>query len=246
MKHDAGRIVSGAFGEAALAAAGALSRVGRHRQAFRLRSLAFRFDWGRAGTSVACAIKACLDTRQVGPERVTGALREVLEAAITSTGPLPHTAKFFDDPCELFEGVLVVLAEARPKRRGVILVKYSYYFLLLERFFDVDALQKDYWLVVEPSWNGYCDESILCFLRYREPVFVLTPNGTTNGFSSTWTRTSSSCRSDRTPSSIIASSHPMPTLHLNAIWSWWLAGRASSGMRRCSPRSQHFASGDAS
>lgn len=174
LKYDAGA-VSSIIGLVFLVAARVLDAAGHHARAFKLRSLAFRFNWGRAASSVSSSIAASIDRNRTGVERVQEPVQTVLNSASDSLKPLAHTAKFFDDPRELFEGVMIVLASPKSSCKGVILVKYSYYFLLLERFFDIASLQKDYWLVIEPSWNGYCDESILCFLRYPEPVFVLTP-----------------------------------------------------------------------
>lgn len=81
--------------------------------------------------------------------------------------------RFSDNPTLMLNGIATVLASPSNQSKGVIVLKYSYYFILFLKFFDVDEIIKRYHIVLEPSWNGLCDESILAFARLSAPVFVM-------------------------------------------------------------------------
>ncbi|WP_179959370.1 glycosyltransferase [Marinobacter changyiensis] len=108
--------------------------------------------------------------------------RALSRQTIDATQPLSNTRKFFDDPTQLFEGVVIILKAATATEKGVLLVKYSYYFSLLFKLFDVEELARHYHLVLEPSWAGYADPGILCYAHLREPVFVMTYEGRDRDF----------------------------------------------------------------
>ena len=69
---------------------------------------------------------------------------------------------------------ILVVKAARPGERGVLTIHYSYTFPLLARLFDLKAITDRYFLVLEPSWNGYCVPDILLYSRLGVPVFVET------------------------------------------------------------------------
>ena len=58
--------------------------------------------------------------------------------------------------------------------RGVIVIDYTYSFPIIARHFDLAALSKKYYIVLEPSWIGFCTPEILLYSRLSEPVFVET------------------------------------------------------------------------
>ena len=69
--------------------------------------------------------------------------------------------------------IIVLKRKVSDDEPGVILVKYSETLPLLPQFFDMQALLKDYQLVFEPSWSGYCTADILHYTSYSEDIFFL-------------------------------------------------------------------------
>ena len=69
---------------------------------------------------------------------------------------------------------VLVLKSPGERERGVITVDYSYIFSLFAGLFDVEAIARDYYIVLEPSWRGLCTADILSYSRYDFPVFVET------------------------------------------------------------------------
>jgi len=70
---------------------------------------------------------------------------------------------------------LIVLKESAGKERGVLLIKYTPTFDAVIAFFDLEGIQREYYIVLEPSWAGYCDPSVLLFLSHEHPVFIQCP-----------------------------------------------------------------------
>ncbi len=68
----------------------------------------------------------------------------------------------------------MVVKSATPGERGVVVMDYTYTFPIVARHFDVAALSQHYYLVLEPSWIGFCTPEILLYSRLTEPVFVET------------------------------------------------------------------------
>lgn len=66
----------------------------------------------------------------------------------------------------------IVLKSSSPSERGVICILYSYALPLLARLFDIERITENYFLVLEPSWSGYCNLDILCYSQLDCPVFV--------------------------------------------------------------------------
>lgn len=84
----------------------------------------------------------------------------------------PIAAKFKKNPGQMMGSMAIVLKEASPEEKGVLLLQYSYFFPLFRALFDIRAVMKHYHLVLEPSWTGYCDGAILAYAGLEEPVFV--------------------------------------------------------------------------
>lgn len=102
----------------------------------------------------------------------THPLRRVYAEYVEGSAPSAATEKFFMDPGRLLGSLVLVLKSPGPNERGVLLIKYSHVFPLFAKLFDVEAIAKRYYLVLEPSWCGYCSLDVLCYSRYRFPVFV--------------------------------------------------------------------------
>ena len=70
---------------------------------------------------------------------------------------------------------LLVTKAPSGEEKGVVFVKFSETIDLVARTLDLSALLRDYHLVVEPSWSGYCDRTFFHFTQFDEPVFVMAP-----------------------------------------------------------------------
>jgi glycosyltransferase involved in cell wall biosynthesis len=74
-------------------------------------------------------------------------------------------------PHDLFRD-LIVLKNATPREKGVILLKYARTFSAAVALLDVNRLQERYRFVLEPCWAGYCDPALLLFFTPGQPVLV--------------------------------------------------------------------------
>jgi glycosyltransferase involved in cell wall biosynthesis len=70
---------------------------------------------------------------------------------------------------------VIVLKEKAEDEKGVILIKYTPTFDAFLSFFDVERMLKDYYIVLEISWSGACDPSILMFISARNQVVIQVP-----------------------------------------------------------------------
>ena len=87
----------------------------------------------------------------------------------------PGTAKFYADPGRMLGTRLLVLKSPAANEKGVVVIDYSFILSLFAKKFDVARLGQQYYIVLEPSWSGYCDLDILCYSMFDFPVFVQTP-----------------------------------------------------------------------
>ncbi len=67
---------------------------------------------------------------------------------------------------------VIVLKKSLDKEKGVVLIKYTPTFDAFLSFFNVDAIMEHYSIVLEPSWAGYCDPSILMFVSAKHRVVI--------------------------------------------------------------------------
>ncbi len=94
---------------------------------------------------------------------------------------LPYASEKFDLPPtvkleQYFGNRLMVLKAPGPSsEKGVLLVMFSELFTALTRQFSMEALLRDYRLVLEPSWSGYCSDEILQFTVFNNDVYILSP-----------------------------------------------------------------------
>lgn len=70
-------------------------------------------------------------------------------------------------------GKIQVFGAPSDCNKGVIFVKFSETFKILATCFNLNELMKQYYIVLEPSWSGYCDRDILFFTQFSDPVFIL-------------------------------------------------------------------------
>jgi len=78
------------------------------------------------------------------------------------------------NPQNLIGSRLIVVKSPVTNERGVIVIDYTYTFPIVARHFDLAALSRKYYIVLEPSWIGFCTPEILIYSRLSEPVFVET------------------------------------------------------------------------
>jgi glycosyltransferase involved in cell wall biosynthesis len=71
---------------------------------------------------------------------------------------------------------MLVLKAPAADEKGVLLLKYTAKFEVFASLFDVDRIMRDYYLVLEPCWAGYCDPGILLFIAPSDPVVVQAPD----------------------------------------------------------------------
>ena len=74
--------------------------------------------------------------------------------------------------------ILVVKAPQANGEKGVIHIKFTPIIEKFSRAFDMEAILRDYILVIEPSWTGLCKIDILQYTQFNEPIFVLAPEVT--------------------------------------------------------------------
>jgi glycosyltransferase involved in cell wall biosynthesis len=96
----------------------------------------------------------------------------MLDRHIAAVQMMPESANFWRDPRNMLGSAALVLKSPANGEKGVILLWYNHLFPLFARCFDVAEIVKQYHVVLEPTWSGYCDLNILCFCRYSAPVFV--------------------------------------------------------------------------
>lgn len=99
--------------------------------------------------------------------------KAIIDLEIQSATPLPNTAKFFENPSMMLGGILIILKSPKNDEKGIIVLKYSVYFILFQKFFDLNHILSKYILIIEPSWAGLCDIGVLSYTKYSDDVFVM-------------------------------------------------------------------------
>lgn len=144
----------------------------KHSKAMDVLSFIFRTGWAGSFAPALWFARYCFvkHKNSIGDD--------INREFVDSVQPLSNTQKFFDDPDELFEGVVIVLKPFKGEpngsiEKGVLLIKYSYYFALFAKLFDWESVQNKFHIVLEPSWAGYCEKSILLYTHLPSDVFVM-------------------------------------------------------------------------
>lgn len=142
-----------------------LGLMGKHSKAFRITSILFRTGWAGSDKVGFAVAKDYFMTRpDIG--------QAIADKFIHEQQPLAHTEKFFTDPSEMLDGIITVLKAPVVEEKGALLIKYSYYFPLFIKYFDVEAVAQHYNIILEPSWAGFCEENILIFTQYNFPIYI--------------------------------------------------------------------------
>tara|TARA_R110001583_G_scaffold181353_1_gene338562 strand:- start:4135 stop:5475 length:1341 start_codon:yes stop_codon:yes gene_type:complete len=127
----------------------------------------YRSGWAGSKSSVIYLIKLLFGDSKSNFNQLF--LEQLTEQVVA----LDNTKHFFDDPRELFVGVCIVLSPRTLSKKGVLLIKYSYYFPLMFKLFDMKNISENYHIVLEPSWAGTCEPGILAYATLDSPVFVM-------------------------------------------------------------------------
>ncbi len=142
---------------------------GRGGTGFKLLSKLYQTNWPLAEELCTILLKRVC---RPGNGRLQEFFATVRDAHIYRPNYPPIAQKFVTDPEKFFPGMCIVLKGYENGERGVIVLKYSYSFPLFLRLFDVDKIAQRYFIVLEPSWNGYFNLDILSYLKLEAPVFV--------------------------------------------------------------------------
>lgn len=70
---------------------------------------------------------------------------------------------------------IIMLKAPTAGEKGVVVLEYTTRFDLFIALFDFDRILRDYYVVLEPCWAGYCDPSILMFVTSKTDVVVQCP-----------------------------------------------------------------------
>jgi glycosyltransferase involved in cell wall biosynthesis len=139
----------------------------QHLAAVEALSKLYRSGWAGSKSTVIYII-----TKLFG-ESNTEFKQLFLEQLTEQVVALENTKHFFEDPRELFVGVCIVLSPRTSSKKGILLVKYSYYFPLMFKLFDMQNIADNYHIVLEPSWAGTCEPGILAYATLNSPVFIM-------------------------------------------------------------------------
>ena len=77
----------------------------------------------------------------------------------------------------MFRDIMVLKAPTAGEK-GVVVLEYTARFDLFVALFDLDRILRDYYVVLEPCWAGYCDPSILMFVTSKTDIIVQCPEQT--------------------------------------------------------------------
>lgn len=142
---------------------------GKELESIHVLSSLYRTGWWGSKNTTIYIIKKIF-ARDSTSKSFTKKFLTTLEV---ETLPFDNTQKFFDDPETLFNGIFQILRSHTETQKGVILIKYSYYFPLYFKLFDAKAISENYYIVLEPSWAGTCEAGILAFATLESPVIVM-------------------------------------------------------------------------
>jgi glycosyltransferase involved in cell wall biosynthesis len=102
------------------------------------------------------------------PHRLSGEWQRYLEGIRAS----PLGTERAEDPERLLGLRILALKSPGPRERGVLVLDYAYVFPAFLKYFDVQRVMDEYYIVLEPSWTGYANLDLLAFSQFRSPVFI--------------------------------------------------------------------------
>lgn len=141
----------------------------QYGRAFDTVSSTFCTGWSGSFSPAVTMVK-----KYYGDGSDNSARKSIYHECIDSIIPLGNTKKFFKEPEKLFEGMLIILKAHSDNEKGILLIKYSYYFALFAKLFNWNIVAEKYHIVLEPSWAGFCDKGILIYTELPHKVYVMT------------------------------------------------------------------------
>jgi glycosyltransferase involved in cell wall biosynthesis len=144
-----------------------LKLIGKHQLAFNITASIFRLGWkGSDKLASNQVLYYFKDNPDLG-------LR-IAKDEIYQIEPQSNTARLFEKPDQMIGKIVTVICNPSETSKGVLIVKYSVYFGLFARFFDIEEISNRYFIVLEPSWAGLCELPIFNYTSLKAPVFVQT------------------------------------------------------------------------
>lgn len=126
---------------------------------------------GRRSGAIAALAKAHRATRHAS-------IKRAVERYITSKGAAFERVPAVCATSEaLFSGnrLIALKPPLANGERGVLLAMFTETLQQLYAGFNLEALMRDYTLVFEPSYPGYCHPGLLQYTRFPDHIFVLAP-----------------------------------------------------------------------
>ena len=164
LKFDS-RVANFTAAWAALAAAAFFLMRGRNLRALASLTAAHRTN----GSRRVCAIVERILSQVAGPNSpLKSRVNDAYDTFLASVS----IAERHESPLKLIGTRLLVVKSPAANERGVIVIDYTYAFAIFAHACDLSTLARKYYLVLEPSWVGYCTPEILVYSRLGEPVFV--------------------------------------------------------------------------
>jgi glycosyltransferase involved in cell wall biosynthesis len=155
----------------ALATALLCACLGRHYTAFSLLSGVHRRIASRWLEALVERILHRLYLGDLGGPRFAE-IRAAHRARAVSPEELALLKASLEPGERFFWKRLLIVKSPRENEKGVIIVKYTNMLKLFFEVFDVPRLAREYHIVLEPSWVGYCDLDILFAAGRDFPIFV--------------------------------------------------------------------------
>ena len=124
-----------------------------------------QFNWSRLYAS--SILKNCIS--KYGTKSVSAFFSS---ACIIEKNELLNLKRSVINANKPFHKRLIILSPPKKGMRGVLLLKYTYYFFYLSQVFDLDKLLDKYILVLEPSFSAYFNPSILYLIGRPEPIII--------------------------------------------------------------------------
>lgn len=119
--------------------------------------------------------RAVLDLSQAHRTTRLPAIRRLVEPYILRHRDVAYSPPTTSSPWDVtrsFGQRLMVLKEPRAGEKGVIFVMFTEMLSMMFRQLDLPAMMREFTLVVEPSWSGYCDEDLIRYMQFPDEVFV--------------------------------------------------------------------------
>ena len=143
----------------------------KHVASFKILSQIHRLGW--LGSAIPAEYLLRKMHKGCSQDGEPSQIARMYEHHISSVSSNPVTSRFSDDPGKMLLSGIIVLKSPTDREKGVILTNYNHYFPLILKSFDIHEISRKYYVVLEPSWSGYCCEDVLCYNLVREPVFVM-------------------------------------------------------------------------